>query len=69
MPALWPAQQYYYGSLAIGARSGLAAAIVALPIPGSGLLALVTLAGVEYVQRRRTIGAVTSRTASLDSEP
>jgi hypothetical protein len=69
VPALWPAQQYYYGTLAMGARNGLAAALVALPIPGSGLLALATLAVVEYVQRRRTIGAVTSRTTPLDSDP
>jgi hypothetical protein len=69
VPALWPAQQYYYGALAMGARSGLAAAIVAVPVPGSGLLALVTLAVVEYVRGGRTIGAVTSRTAPLDSDP
>lgn len=53
VPALWPAQQYYYGSLAIGARHGVAAAIVAVPIPGSGLLALFILAAIEWRGGRR----------------
>lgn len=48
VPALWPSQQYYYGSLAIGAKSALAAAIVAFPIDGSGLLALFVLAAVTW---------------------
>jgi hypothetical protein len=48
VPALWPSQQYYYGSLAMGARSGLAAAIVAFPINGSGLWALLALAALEW---------------------
>lgn len=82
VPALWPSQQYYYGTLAMGAKSGLAAAIVALPIQGSGLLALLVLALVEWRRGARprlpsrwsrnddrTIGAVTGRTGPLDSEP
>ena len=48
VPALWPSQQYYYGTLAMGTRSSLAAAIVAFPIPGSGLLALLVLAAVTW---------------------
>ena len=52
VPALWPSQQYYYGSLAIGARSGLAAAIVAFPINGSGLYALLILAAVTWWRSR-----------------
>jgi hypothetical protein len=80
VPALWPSQQYYYGSLAMGAKSGLAAAIVAFPIEGSGLWALLILALVEWRRGARpplpwrrsrdpdgTIGAVTGRTGRLDS--
>lgn len=79
--ALWPSQQYYYGSLAMGARSGLAAALIALPINGSGLIALLVLALVTlrhdglpalpswFRPARGTIEAVTSRTGPLDSEP
>lgn len=48
VPALWPSQQYYYGSLAMGARDRLAAAIVAFPIPGSGLIALLVIAAIEW---------------------
>lgn len=82
VPALWPSQQYYYGSLAMGAKSGVAAAIVAFPIAGSGLWALLILALLEWRrgvrppppwrrsrQRDGTIGAVTGRTGPLDSEP
>jgi hypothetical protein len=82
VPALWPSQQYYYGSLAMGAKSNIAAAIVAFPISGSGLWALLVLALVEWrrgvrptapmwwSQRRRgTIGTVTPRTGPIDSEP
>lgn len=81
VPALWPSQQYYYGSLAMGARSGIAAALVAFPIPGSGLWALLVLAAIEWRRGARpelpgrwsraragTIGVVTRRTTSLDSE-
>ena len=53
VPALWPSQQYYYGSLAMGTRSGLAAALVALPVPGSGLIALLVLAAIEWRGGRR----------------
>jgi hypothetical protein len=80
VPALWPSQQYYYGSLAIGARSAMAAALVALPVNGSGLIALLALALVTWRRgeqpplpswwsgrRGRTIGAVTSGTGPVDS--
>ena len=81
VPALWPSQQYYYASLVIGARSAVAAAIAAFPIEGAGLWALFALAVLEWHRgarpnlphwsrtRPRTIGAVTSRTGSLDSDP
>lgn len=77
VPALWPSQQYYYGTLAMGAKSGLAAAIVAFPVAGSGLIALLVLAIVERRRLRnrdgspdggRTNGTVMSRTARLDSD-
>jgi hypothetical protein len=48
VPAIWPSQQYYYGTLAMGARSDLAAAIVSVPVPGSGLVALLVLAAVTW---------------------
>lgn len=82
VPALWPSQQYYYGSLAMGAKSGLAAAIVAFPVNGSGLWALLVLAALEWHRgarprlpdrwsrdRGRTFGAVTDGTGRLDSGP
>lgn len=46
--ALWPSQQYYYGTLVLPARSQVAAAVIALPIPGSGILALGVLAAIEW---------------------
>lgn len=80
--ALWPSQQYYYGTLVMPARSSIAAAIVALPVTGSGLFALAALAIVAWRGGARpgrpvrsgysdpdgTIGAVTGRTGSLDSQ-
>jgi hypothetical protein len=44
VPALWPSQQYYYGTFVLGAKSKIAAAVTAFPVPGSGLLALLVLA-------------------------
>jgi hypothetical protein len=58
VPALWPSQQYYYGSLAMGARDGLAAAIVAFPINGSGLIALFVLAVVTWRREGRPAWAI-----------
>jgi hypothetical protein len=53
VPALWPSQQYYYGTFAMGARSDLAAAVVAFPIPGSGLFALLACALVTLCRDGR----------------
>jgi hypothetical protein len=47
VPPWWPSPQYYYGTRAMGARNALAAAPAALPIPGSGLLALLVCALVS----------------------
>lgn len=79
--ALWPSQQYYYGTLVMPARHAVAAAIVALPMTGSGIVAIVALAVMEWragarphlpdrwAARARTFGVVTSRTGPIDSEP
>ena len=40
VPAIWPAQQFYYGTLVMPTRSKVAAAIVAFPVAGSGAAAL-----------------------------
>lgn len=42
--ALWPSQQFYYGTLAMPVKSKIVGALVALPVPGNGLLALFALA-------------------------
>lgn len=65
VPALWPSQQYYYGSLAMGARSALAAAIVAFPIDGSGLIALLVLAAVTWLRGEHPSLPRTGRSASV----
>jgi hypothetical protein len=51
VPALWPMQQWYYGTLALPARSALACAIIAAPIPASGTLAVLVVGAVEAVRR------------------
>jgi hypothetical protein len=55
VPVLWPSTQWYYGSLAIPGLLPFAAAVMALPIPGSPVLAAVVLAA-ETVARRRQHG-------------
>jgi hypothetical protein len=44
VPALWPAQQWYYATLVLPTRSRLIAALVAVPVPLSGFLALFAAA-------------------------
>ena len=44
VPAIWPSQQFYYGAMAMPVRSQIATALIALPVPGNGLLALGALA-------------------------
>ncbi len=53
VPALWPAQQWYYATLALPARSQVAAFVIALPFRESGLAALMVLAIVSLVRRKR----------------
>lgn len=50
VPAIWPSQQYYYGTIAMPTKSKIATALIALPVPGNGLLALGLLAAVEAAQ-------------------
>jgi len=52
VPAIWPSQQFYYGTIAMPSRSKIATALIALPIPGNGLLALGALARRDVRQRR-----------------
>ena len=53
VPALWPSQQWYYATLALPARSQIAAFIIAVPVDWSGLAALFVLAAVTLWERRR----------------
>ncbi len=53
VPALWPSQQFYYGTLVMPARSKIAAALVALPVAGSGTAALFVVAFLTLRERRR----------------
>ena len=48
VPAIWPSQQFYYGTIALPAKSKIALALIALPVPGNGLLALGALAIVTW---------------------
>ena len=50
VPALWPATQWYYSSLALPALTPIAAALIAVPVPGFAVLAAIAV-GVE---RRNT---------------
>jgi hypothetical protein len=52
VPACWPAQQFYYGTLVMPARSKVAAAIVAIPVAGSGLAALFVVALLTWREAR-----------------
>jgi hypothetical protein len=63
VPALWPSQQWYYATLAMPARSALAAFVISLPLDGSGTLALLVLAAVELWKRRRARTRRSSPTA------
>ena len=50
VPVLWPATQWYYSTLALPALTPMAAALIAIPIPGFAVLAAVAVA----VERRNT---------------
>jgi hypothetical protein len=50
VPVVWPATQWYYSTLALPALTPVAAAIMAVPIPGAVVLAAVAVAA----ERRNT---------------
>ena len=51
IPAIWPSQQFYYGTVAMPTKSKIATALIALPVPGNGLMALGALALVTWIRR------------------
>ncbi len=50
VPVVWPATQWYYSTLALPALTPIAAAIIAVPIPGFAVLAAIAVA----IERRNT---------------
>lgn len=68
VPALWPSPQPYYASLVMPVRSQLVAALVAVPVSGSGLLALVVFATVIAIQRRSAGRAPRPAAPTLDGD-
>ena len=44
VPALWPTTQWYYSTLAVPALTPLAAAVIAIPVPGAAVVAAVLVA-------------------------
>jgi hypothetical protein len=52
VPAIWPAQQFYYGTLVMPTRSKIAAAIVAFPVAGAGAAALFAVAFLTWRERQ-----------------
>ncbi len=50
VPAVWPATQWYYSTLAVPAATPIAGAILAIPVPGAAVVATVAVA----IGRRNT---------------
>ncbi len=65
VPALWPATQWYYSTLAMPALTPVAAAIIAVPIPGAPVLAALAVA----ISRRNTSVARLARTGGRRHPP
>ena len=65
VPAVWPATQWYYSTLAVPALTPVAAALIALPIPGAAVAAVVVVA----IQRRNTSAARLVADWRPDAEP
>jgi hypothetical protein len=56
--AVWPSQQPYYGTLVMPLASTLVAALLIVPVPWSGMLALGGLAAWTLWERQRPVGAI-----------
>ena len=57
VPALWPAQQWYYATLVLPTKSRIVAGIIVAPIPFAGLVALAVAAvHVRWSRRPRSTG-------------
>jgi hypothetical protein len=53
IPALWPASQFHYSVFAMPSKmTTLAAAALALPVPGAPVLAVVIEGLIKLVERR-----------------
>ena len=52
VPALWPATQWYYSTLAMPALTPVAAAIIAVPVPGAAVVAAIAVA---YSRRNTSV--------------
>jgi hypothetical protein len=50
VPAVWPATQWYYSTLAVPAATPIAGAILAIPLPGAAVVATIAVA----ITRRNT---------------
>jgi hypothetical protein len=50
VPAIWPATQWYYSTLAVPAATPIAGAILAIPVPGAAVVATYAVA----ISRRNT---------------
>jgi hypothetical protein len=48
VPVLWPSTQWYYSTLAMPALTSIAAALMAVPIPGFAVVAAVIAVAVEH---------------------
>ena len=71
VPAIWPSQQFYYGTIALPATEQGRAGPDRLPVPGNGLLALGALALVTWSHGDRGLwfAQPVSTRAATRSEP
>jgi hypothetical protein len=67
--ALWPSQQFYYGTLAMPVKSKIVGALMALPVPGNGVLALLALALVTRRSQGRPWRPLGTRTFGRTAAP
>jgi hypothetical protein len=57
VPVLWPSTQWYYSTLAMPALTSIAAALMAIPVPGFAVVAAVIAVAVEH-RRSASVGLV-----------